>query len=87
MIQSRAPEPIAFHQPIRPQIFLRMAWWANPFAYIAINTVVATIPALARRFDLSTTQSGLFGSIWLFARLATVYLQRKRATVAKSPRR
>ncbi len=68
------PEPVAFAQPVRPQTFLRMAWLANPFAYIAINTVLATIPGLARRFDLTTTETGLFCSIWLFARLGTFVL-------------
>src|SRR6476646_10086776 len=37
------PRPIA-----RTRCFLRMAWLANPFAYVAINTVVAIVPSLAR---------------------------------------
>ena len=40
----------------------------------------------SRTFDLFDLAADAVG-IWLFARLATVYLQRKRATLAKSPRR
>jgi MFS family permease len=50
--------------------FLRMAWLANPFAYIAINTLVAVIPGLARRLELSTMLAGFCCSVWCFARLA-----------------
>lgn len=47
-----------------------MAWLANPFACIGINTVLALIPGLARELHLSTTEAGLFCSLWFFARLA-----------------
>jgi predicted MFS family arabinose efflux permease len=50
--------------------FLRMAWLANPFAYIAMNTVVPLIPDLAARFSLSTALAGFTASVWMFARLA-----------------
>lgn len=55
--------------PVKPRTFLRLAWLANPFAYVAINTVVTMIPGLAREFRLSTTEAGWFCSVWLFARL------------------
>lgn len=64
------PEPAAYQQAVRPQTFLKMAWLANPFAYVAINTLFATMPALAERLGLSATEAGWFGSVWLFARLA-----------------
>jgi len=48
-----------------------MAWLANPFAYMGINTLLAVIPGLARDLKLSATESGLFCSIWFFARLVT----------------
>jgi MFS family permease len=54
-----------------PRLFLRLAWLANPFAYIAINTFLASVPALAPKLGLTTPQAGLFGSLWFFARLAT----------------
>jgi hypothetical protein len=46
-----------------------MAWLANPFAYIAINTVVATMPGVAGRLKLSTMLAGFCCSVWCFARL------------------
>src|SRR5436190_20254436 len=33
--------------------FLNMAWLANPFAYLAINTIIAVIPSLAKELKLS----------------------------------
>ena len=55
----------------RRRIFLRLAWIANPFAYIAMNTVIPLIPHIATRFDLSATLAGFVGSVWLFVRLFT----------------
>lgn len=55
--------------PATAKAFLRMAWLANPFAYIAINTVIAIIPTLAKRLELSLAMAGVFCSIWYFARL------------------
>ena len=60
------PRPIA-----RAKTFLRMAWWANPFAYVAINTVAAVVPGLARKMDLSPRLAGFFCSVWFFARVGT----------------
>lgn len=49
--------------------YLKMAWLANPFAYVAINTVIPLIPSVAEKFDLSTGMAGVVCSLWLFARL------------------
>ena len=68
------PEPEAFRQPVSPAIFLKMAWLANPFAYIAINTILAVIPQLAAKLHLSTTESGIFCSLWFFVRLGAFVL-------------
>jgi len=62
------PRPIA-----RARAFLRMAWLANPFAYIAINTLVAVMPGIARRLELSTTAAGFCCSLWCFARLGAFF--------------
>lgn len=51
--------------------FLRLAWVANPFAYIAMNTVIPLIPDVAARLELSTTFAGFVGSVWMFARLSS----------------
>jgi MFS family permease len=60
--------------PVRPETFLRMAWLANPFAYLAINTVIAVVPSLARELELSVRQAGIFCSVWLFARTGAFLL-------------
>lgn len=62
------PEAVAFRQTLPPQRFLHMAWLANPFAYVAINTVGAVMPQLAQRFQLSPSESGVFCSLWFFVR-------------------
>ena len=54
--------------------FLHMAWIANPFAYVAINTVVALMPGLANRMDLGLAGAGFFCSIWFFARFAAFFI-------------
>lgn len=68
------PEETAFHQAVPPKRFLQMAWLANPFAYVAINTVIAVMPGIAQKLALSPTRVGLFCSVWMFARLATFAL-------------
>ena len=56
--------------PTDTKLFLRMAWIANPFSYVAINTVIPLIPSIAEKLDLSTGMAGIVCSIWMFARLA-----------------
>lgn len=58
------------HPAGRSKVFLHMAWVANPFAYVAINTLVAAMPTIASRLGLSPMAAGFYCSIWLFARLA-----------------
>jgi len=55
--------------PARTKTFLRMAWLANPFAYIAINTLIAVTPGLAAKFHVSPMFAGFVWSLWCFARL------------------
>jgi predicted MFS family arabinose efflux permease len=62
-------DPIGSKPPANARGFLKMAWLANPFAYIAVNTVVAMMPGIAHKLSLSPTQVGLFCSVWLFGRL------------------
>lgn len=59
--------------PARAKTFLRMAWLANPFAYIAINTLIAVIPGLAARFELSPMMAGFICSLWCFVRLGVFF--------------
>ena len=68
------PEPGVEQPPgfrdaaLNANLFLRMAWLANPFAYLAVNTVVPVIPTLASRLELSPTWAGVVCSIWFFTR-------------------
>jgi predicted MFS family arabinose efflux permease len=71
-----APDPVPQLNPrpiARAKAFLRMAWLANPFAYIAINTLIAVMPGLATRLELSTTLAGIYCSLWCFARLGAFF--------------
>jgi predicted MFS family arabinose efflux permease len=62
------PRPIS-----RAKWFLRMAWLANPFAYIALNTVIAVVPGVANKLGLSATMAGFCCSVWCFARFAAFF--------------
>lgn len=68
---SHAAQPPNPHRPppSKTKAFLRMAWLANPFAYIAINTLIAVVPGIAARFQLTTMFAGIVCSLWCFARL------------------
>jgi predicted MFS family arabinose efflux permease len=57
--------------PVVAACFLRMAWLANPFAYIGINTLIAVIPGIAAKFQLSPMGAGFVCSLWCFVRLGT----------------
>ena len=62
------PEP---HRPASPRAkaFLKMAWMANPFAYIAIQTLIAITPGIRDKFHLSTMMAGFVCTLWCFVRL------------------
>lgn len=49
--------------------FQRMAWLANPFAYIAINTLLAVLPGIASKFHLTPMFAGFACSLWCFVRV------------------
>src|SRR6266571_3803047 len=66
--QGRALWPIA-----KAKWFLRMAWLANPFAYIALNTVIAVVPGVANKLGLSATMANFCCSVWCFAQFAAFF--------------
>jgi predicted MFS family arabinose efflux permease len=73
-IEKPADEPPPKqHRPSSPnaKVFLKMAWLANPFAYIAINTLIAVIPGIAAKFQMSPMFAGFVCSLWCFVRLGT----------------
>ena len=71
---GRTPSPEMNPRPIaRARTFLRMAWLANPFAYVAINTLIAVMPGVASKLGLSTMLAGFCCSLWCFARLGAFF--------------
>ncbi len=60
--------------PVSPGTFLKMGWLANPLAYLAINTISATSPTLARHLQLSESLAGVVCSLWLFSRAGAFLL-------------
>jgi predicted MFS family arabinose efflux permease len=67
-ISAPPPDPNR-PSPARAQNFLHLAWLANPFAYIAINTLIAMLPGVAAKFHLTPMFAGFACSLWGFARL------------------
>jgi predicted MFS family arabinose efflux permease len=71
-----APAPVLPPDPHRPspaktRAFLRMAWLANPVAYIAIYTLIPELPGVAAQFHLSPMFAGFACSLWCFVRFGT----------------
>ncbi|MBI3191142.1 MAG: MFS transporter, partial [Pedosphaera parvula] len=62
------PRPI-----LRTRTFLRLAWIANPLAYVAMGSLLPVIPTLARKLELTATMAGVFCSVWFFARFAAFF--------------
>jgi predicted MFS family arabinose efflux permease len=69
-VSAPVPDP---HRPspAKTRAFLRMAWLANPVAYIAVNTFIPMLPTLAAQFQLTPMFAGFACSLWGFARLGT----------------
>lgn len=63
-----ADGPIPHDTAVRPAYFRRLAWVANPFNYMAINTIVVVTPGIAAHVGLSLTQAGLVLSAWYYVR-------------------
>lgn len=57
--------------PAKTRAFLRMAWLANPVAYVAINTFIPELPGVAAKFHLSPMFAGFTCSLWCFVRFGT----------------
>jgi predicted MFS family arabinose efflux permease len=60
--------------PASAKNFQQLAWLANPFAYIAINTLIAELPGIAAKFHLTPMFAGFACSLWGFARLGAFML-------------
>jgi predicted MFS family arabinose efflux permease len=57
-------------RPGAARVFLRLAWVANPFSYVAMYTLIAVMPTLVEHLGLSAGRIGVFCSVWMFGRLA-----------------
>jgi predicted MFS family arabinose efflux permease len=74
-IEINLSSPAVGHpSPQKAKLFQRLAWLANPFAYIAINTLIAVLPGIAAKFSLSTGLAGFVCSLWCFARVGAFIL-------------
>ncbi len=56
--------------PARAKNFQQLARLANPFAYIAINTLIAVLSGVTAKFHLTPVFAGIACSLWGFVRLA-----------------
>jgi MFS family permease len=75
---SARPEPVvgpllkpmaeSYRSPVSPATFLKLGWVANPMAYLAVNTVISSLPTLAGRLGFTPMQAGFVCSLWLLAR-------------------
>lgn len=61
-----APTPSA--GAARPRYFQKLAWIGNPFAYMAMNTLLAVVPGIALNLHLSVEQAGQLLSVWIGVR-------------------
>jgi predicted MFS family arabinose efflux permease len=68
-VAQNTPPPGKSHRtPALARSFQRMAWLANPLAYLAINTLIAVLPGIAHRFNRSPMFAGFACSLWCFVR-------------------
>ncbi|MFM7101742.1 MAG: hypothetical protein ACKO3N_11305 [Verrucomicrobiota bacterium] len=54
--------------PRKPRYFLRLAWIGNPFNYMAVNTLLAMVPAIGVKVGVSIEQVGWLMSLWYITR-------------------
>lgn len=62
--------PVVSSEKPRAGAFLKMSWAANPFAYVALNTVAALMPGIVQQVAVPPMWQGVFCSVWFFARFA-----------------
>jgi predicted MFS family arabinose efflux permease len=58
----------------RARHFRTLAWVANPFSYMAINTLIALVPGIAAHMHLSVAAAGGLLSVWQFVRAVSFVL-------------
>jgi MFS family permease len=53
------------------RVFQKLAWMGNPFAYMAMNTVIAVVPSIAEHAGLGIEEAGRLMSAWFIVRTLT----------------
>jgi len=64
-------EPGPTRDPGVTQVFRKLAWMGNPFAYMAMNTLIAVVPGIAGRAGLGIEEAGRLLSAWFLVRTLT----------------
>ena len=54
--------------------FVRLAWVANPFAYVAMYGFVPIFPQLADKLHFNSAQAAVIFSVWQLSRVGAFYL-------------
>ncbi len=70
---SNVASPSNPRDTAKARAFLRLAWVANPFSYVAIYGFVPVVPQLAAHFNLTPTYAGIVCSAWLWVRLGAFF--------------
>ncbi len=52
----------------KPKYFQKLAFMANPFAYMTINTLLAVVPGIAANNGLTVAEAGRIMSLWFCVR-------------------
>jgi len=53
------------------QVFQKLAWIGNPFAYMGMNTIIAVVPSIAEHAGLGIEAGGRLMSAWFIVRTLT----------------
>ena len=64
-------DPIPKHDERVTRVFQKLAWMGNPFAYMAMNTLIAVVPGIAEHAGLGIEEGGRLMSAWFIVRTLT----------------
>lgn len=65
------PDAIPRHDDRVTRVFQKLAWMGNPFAYMAMNTLIAVVPGIAEHAGLGIEEGGRLMSAWFIVRTLT----------------
>ncbi len=73
-----SPVEIARSQAIlaspKSKTLLHMAWLSNMLSYVAVNTVVAVLPTITRKLDITLAMATAIASVWALTRIGGFFL-------------